>query len=138
MLSSLSYKYNATSTTKYSAFSLVDVLPSTTVEFRCTGKKCPLKSVKRVKGANKPLSTLNILKPLKGLKFKPKQVLEVRVLVPDTIGKVVRYTFVKNSGPVSKVLCLSPRRGRSRASAERREYAGGGSALAGQVLSRRE
>jgi Ca2+-binding RTX toxin-like protein len=111
VLSSLSYKFNATSTTKYTSFSIVDVLPNTTVEFRCSGKKCPLKGVKTVKGKSVPASTLNVLKPLKKLKFKPKQVLEVRVLAPDMIGKVVQYTFAKNSGPTSKVLCLSPKAG---------------------------
>jgi hypothetical protein len=111
VLSSLSYKFNATSTTKYTAFKVIDVLPLATVEFRCTGKKCPLKGVKTVKAPAKGASELDVLKPLKKLKFKPKQVLEVRVLVPDMIGKVVQYTFVKNNAPKSKVLCLSPKPG---------------------------
>jgi Ca2+-binding RTX toxin-like protein len=111
VLSVLSYMYFATKTTKFSAFSVGDPLPNTTVELRCSGKKCPFKGVKTVKGTAKGGGTLSIVKPLKKLKFTPKQVLEVRVLVPDMIGKVVQYTIVKNKGPKSKFLCLSPKPG---------------------------
>jgi hypothetical protein len=103
--------YFATKTTKFSAFSVGDPPPNTTVELRCSGKKCPFKGVKTVKGTAKGGGTLSIVKPLKKLKFTPKQVLEVRVLVPDMIGKVVQYTIVKNKGPKSKFLCLSPKPG---------------------------
>ena len=86
---------------------LLDVPPDATVELRCKGGGC-FKRTKRIavpNGAGKRALTSLVRK----LELRPKAMLEVRILRPDTIGKVVRYTVRKGKAPPqSRILCLRP------------------------------
>jgi Ca2+-binding RTX toxin-like protein len=89
---------------------VVDVPPGARIELRCKGGKklgC-FQGVKRFpvpRGA----AAKNVRGPVKQRKLKAKARLEVRVLAPDAIGKVVRYTMRKgNALPKSKLLCVTP------------------------------
>jgi Ca2+-binding RTX toxin-like protein len=89
---------------------VVDVPTGARIELRCKGGKklgC-FQGVKRFpvpRGA----AAKNVRGPVKQRKLKASARLEVRVLAPDAIGKVVRYTMRKgNALPKSKLLCVTP------------------------------
>jgi hypothetical protein len=89
---------------------VVDVPTGARIELRCKGgrKRGCFSGVKRFpvpRGA----ATKNVRGPVKQRKLKAGARLEVRVLAPDAIGKVVRYTMRKgNTLPKSKLLCVTP------------------------------
>lgn len=78
-----------------------------TVEFRCSGRRCPIKrhSVTAARGGR-----VNVLKSISRYRrrFRAGQTLEVRVTAPDKLGKVVRYKLVRGRSPVGRTLCLAP------------------------------
>jgi hypothetical protein len=92
---------------RFTKLELVDVPDRATAELRCKGKGC-FKGVKRKQRPN-GAEKLKLTKLVKRSKLRPKAVLEVRILRPDTIGKVVRYKIRKGKkSPRSRILCLRP------------------------------
>jgi hypothetical protein len=98
------------SRTKVLRLRVVDVPAGAVIELRCSGGKrrgC-FKGVKRFQlptGA----AAKNVRKPVRRRRLKAKSMLEVRVLAPDSIGKVVRYRMRSRGRlPVSTLLCLTP------------------------------
>ena len=78
---------------------------------RCAGKKCPFKRRKAGKVRKNALTVFKRLGPKKAVKkksrrFRPRQVLQLRITAPGFTGKVVKYPIRKGKFPVSKVLCL--------------------------------
>jgi hypothetical protein len=76
------------------------------VEFRCSGRGCPLhrRTVKPGRGRANVLSAIRRYRH----RFRAGQRLEVRVSSPDRIGKVVRYRLVSRRTPAGDTLCLPP------------------------------
>jgi Putative metal-binding motif/WD40-like Beta Propeller Repeat len=74
------------------------------VEVRYRGRGCPLgRKTKR------PRRGRVALHPLFGdRRLRVGTLVEVRITVPETIGKVVRYTMRPGRPPRSRVLCLAP------------------------------
>jgi Ca2+-binding RTX toxin-like protein len=89
---------------------VADIPPGAVIQLRCKGgkKRGCFKGAKRFpvpRGA----ASKNVRGPVKKRKLKAKARLEVRVLAPDAIGKVVRYTMRKGTRlPKSKLLCVAP------------------------------
>lgn len=87
-----------------------DVPRGAVIQLRCKGgkKRGCFKGVKRFRVPNGAASK-NVRGPVKKRKLKAKARLEVRVLAPESIAKVVRYTMRRgNRLPVSKLQCLPP------------------------------
>jgi hypothetical protein len=95
---------------------VVDVPAGARIELRCKGggKRGCFRGVKRFR-VPRGAAAKNVRGPVKNRVLKSKAVLELRVLVPDTIGKVVRYRMRSgNRLPVSTLLCLKPGSSRPR------------------------
>jgi hypothetical protein len=89
---------------------VVDVPAGAVIQLRCKGgkKRACFKGVKRFR-VPRGAAAKNVRKPLQGRRLKARAVLELRVLVPDAIAKVVRYTMRSGSRlPTSKLLCMKP------------------------------
>jgi streptogramin lyase len=78
-----------------------------TIQLRCRGRGC-FKRVKQVRVRRAARSVDLRRRFLRGARLRPKAVLEVRVLAPASIGKVVRFTIRRTKLPRSRVLCLPP------------------------------
>ena len=74
------------------------------VEVRCRGRGCAF--VKRTVRPRRGQAQLGRL--FRGRGLRAGAVIEVRVLAPDHIGKVVRYTIRRNRLPRDLALCLPP------------------------------
>ena len=82
-----------------------DAPPGATVQVRCRGRGCPYKrrTIKRAANGSFPAT-----KGFRGRKLRKGAVVEVRVLLAGSIGKVVRYRIRPPKTPKGKVLCLPP------------------------------
>jgi hypothetical protein len=78
-----------------------------TIEFRCTGKRCPLKRIKAAKPRNGRVNILTAIRAHR-TRFRAGQTLEVRITTPDRIGKVVRFRLKWGRIPSAEALCLRP------------------------------
>ena len=88
---------------------VVDLPAGATVDIRCRGRGCPYaKRTRTFASARKRLNLLRALK-LRDARLRPKAVLQVRLLAPGHVGKVVRFRIRKAPKlPVSSELCLAP------------------------------
>ena len=77
------------------------------VEFRCTGRRCPVKRRTASKPSGGRLNVLSTIKRYRS-RFRAGQTLELRITAPDRIGKVVRYKLIRNRSPITTTLCLTP------------------------------
>ena len=77
------------------------------VEFRCTGRRCPVTRRTASKPSGGRLNVLSTIKRYRS-RFRAGQTLELRVTAPDRIGKVVRYRLIRNRSPITTTLCLAP------------------------------
>ena len=74
------------------------------VEVRCNGRGCAFRTrTVKPRGARARLGSL-----FGGRGLRVGTVVEIRVLAPDQIGKVLRYTMRSSKLPRSATLCLSP------------------------------
>jgi hypothetical protein len=86
-----------------------------TVTVRCSGPRAP-RAQRRTRGCPytkrtfKPTESGNVdlFKPFKRRRLGIGSVIEIRILAPGAIGKVVRYKVVRNKVPVATRLCLPP------------------------------
>ncbi len=78
-----------------------------TIEFRCSGKHCPIKRRTLSAAAGGRVNVLNAIKRYRH-RFRAGQTLEIRVTAPDKLGKVVRYPLKRGRTPVAQTLCLAP------------------------------
>ena len=86
-----------------------------TVTVRCSGPRAP-RAQRRTRGCPytsrkfKPTRSgkVNLVKPFRGRRLGIGSVIEIRILAPGAIGKVVRYKVVRNKVPVATRLCLPP------------------------------
>ena len=83
----------------------VTKLPATaTVEIRCKGKGCPFaKRTVKIRDGK-----ANAAKGFKHAKLRRGTTVQVRILVPGMIGKVVVYTMPKKGFPIGRQRCLPP------------------------------
>jgi Ca2+-binding RTX toxin-like protein len=89
---------------------VLDIPAGAVIELRCAGgkKRDCFKGTKRFR-IKRGAAAKDVRGPVKGRELKANARLEVRVLAPDAIGKVVRYTMRKgNNLPKSKLLCVKP------------------------------
>jgi len=95
------------SRTRIDRMLITSASPGLTVEFRCKGRRCPLKrkTIEAPRGGR-----VNVLKAIRRhrAKFRAKQTLELRITAPDRIGKVIRYPLKRNDTPVARTRCLAP------------------------------
>ena len=76
------------------------------IELRCSGRGCPF--ARRVLVAQRAQATVP-LKPLfRRARLRAGGALEVRITLPGTIGKVVRFKMRRGSLPTSSTRCLPP------------------------------
>jgi Ca2+-binding RTX toxin-like protein len=97
------------SATRFTLLKLRGVPEHARVELRCSGgpaKGC-FSGVKRFRFA-KGKDTANVRRPVRRTSFRPGSRFEVRVLAPESIGKVVRFSIRRGKGPRQRVLCLAP------------------------------
>jgi hypothetical protein len=82
-----------------------DAPADASVQVRCSGRGCPYRrrTIKR-----RSDGTFSATKGFRGRKLREGAVVEVRVLVAGSIGKVVRYRIKPPKTPKGKVLCLPP------------------------------
>jgi hypothetical protein len=88
---------------------VVDLPAGATVDIRCRGRGCPY--AKRTRAFASARKRLNLLKALRlrDARLRPKAVLQVRILLPGHVGKVVRFKVRKAPKvPLSSELCLPP------------------------------
>jgi hypothetical protein len=83
------------------------VRANTTVEFRCAGKRCPVRRRQAGAPRNRRVNLLASIERVRR-RFRAGQTLEVRITSPDRIGKVVRYRLVRGRTPIGRSLCLRP------------------------------
>jgi streptogramin lyase len=77
------------------------------IQLRCKGRGC-FRGVKRVT-LGRAASSVDLRRRfLRRARLRPRAVLEVRVLAPASIGKVVRFTIRRTKLPRRRVLCLPP------------------------------
>ncbi|MDA0172753.1 Ig-like domain-containing protein [Solirubrobacter taibaiensis] len=75
------------------------------IELRCAGRGCPF-SVRRFTSKG---GTLDLRKQyLRRAKLRVGTTLEIRIIVPDHVAKVARFTMRKRKAPLTAYLCLSP------------------------------
>ena len=75
------------------------------IELRCSGRGCPF-SVRRFTSRG---GTLDLRKQyLRRAKLRVGATLEIRVIVPDHVAKVARFTMRKRKAPLTAYLCLAP------------------------------
>ena len=81
--------------------------PGTTVELRCSGRRCAFKrrTLQAPSGGR-----VNVLRSIQRYRsrFRGGQTLELRITAPDKLGKVIRYPLKRGDTPVSQTLCLAP------------------------------
>jgi hypothetical protein len=77
------------------------------VEFRCSGRRCPLKHRTWSKPSGGRLNVLGKIKRYRK-RFRAGQKLELRATAPNRVGKVFRYRLVRNNTPASVTRCLEP------------------------------
>jgi hypothetical protein len=89
---------------------VVDVPAGAVIQLRCKGgaRRGCFRGVKRFR-TPRGAASKNVRGPVAQRTLRSKARLEVRIIVPDSIGKVVRYTARSgNRLPASKLLCLKP------------------------------
>jgi hypothetical protein len=76
-------------------------------ELRCKGRRCPFrrKRVSRIRS-----NRIDVFKALskRQRRFRPGQVLQLRITAPGHIGKVVRFRLRRGRIPNGQTLCLPP------------------------------
>jgi hypothetical protein len=78
-----------------------------TIQLRCRGRGC-FKRVRQVK-IRRATSSVDLRRRfLRRARLRARAVLEVRVLAPASIGKVVRFKVRRTKLPTRRVLCLPP------------------------------
>jgi hypothetical protein len=109
VLTSVLHSFSAGAVTRFLSLQLRGVPEGATAELRCAGgrKKGCFSGVKRFRFP-RGKDTANIRKPVRRSRFRPGARLEIRVLAPESIGKVVRLTARRNKAPKVGVLCLAP------------------------------
>ena len=83
-----------------------DVPDTATIEIRCSGRKC-FRGVRRRTFPN-GIRRASLKRQVRGLKLRRRAVLEVRILRPETIGRVWRYTVGRKIRVRPTVRCLRP------------------------------
>jgi hypothetical protein len=89
---------------------VLDIPAGAVIQLRCKGgkKRDCFKGTKRFR-IRRGAASKNIRGPVKNRRLRAKARLEVRVLAPDSIGKVVRYTMRQgNRLPVTTLRCINP------------------------------
>jgi Ca2+-binding RTX toxin-like protein len=97
------------SVTRFTLLKLRGVPEHARVQLRCSGgsaKGC-FSGVKKFRFP-KGKDTANIRRPVRSTGFRPGSRFEVRVLAPESLAKVVRFTMRRGAGPRQSVLCLAP------------------------------
>lgn len=74
------------------------------VTVRCLGRRCRFK---QRSAEARPNGTAN-LRRLVRRRLRPRTTLEVRIIAPNSIGKVVRYPIRRRRIPQGRTLCLPP------------------------------
>jgi Bacterial Ig domain len=75
------------------------------VELRCRGKGCGAKRMLLDRGKD---GAFRATKRLRGRRLKRGAIVEIRVIAPGSIGKVVRYRIDPPKTPKGRTLCLPP------------------------------
>jgi hypothetical protein len=109
VLTSLVHSFSAGAVTRFLVLQLRGVPEHARVEMRCAGgrKRGCFSGVKRF-SFPRGKDTASIRRPVRRTRFRPGSRLEVRILAPESIGKVVRLSIRRNKAPKPRVLCLPP------------------------------
>jgi hypothetical protein len=109
VLTSVQNVFSAGAVTRFQVLKLRGVPEHATVQMRCAGgrKRGCFSGVKRFRFP-RGKDTADIRRPVRRTGFRPGSRLEIRVLAPESIGKVVRFSFRRFKAPRQSVLCLAP------------------------------
>jgi len=99
--------------TRVTRLKVLRVPAGVTIQLRCRGRGC-FKRVRQVRVRSAARSVDLRRRFLRRARLRPRAVLEVRVLAPASIGKVVRFTIRRAKLPTRRVLCLPPNATRPR------------------------
>jgi hypothetical protein len=84
---------------------VVDAPAGASVTVRCLGKRCRFKQRKTTVRAR---GTVDLRRVLRLRVLRVGTTLEVRILAPNSIGKVVRFRIKPRVIPTGRQLCLPP------------------------------
>ena len=91
--------------TRVRVLKVLRVPAGATIQLRCRGRGC-FRRAKRV-GVTTSTASVNLRRRfLRRTRLRPGAVLEVRILAPSSIGRVVRFTTRRTRLPRRRVLCL--------------------------------
>jgi hypothetical protein len=109
VLTSVQNVASAGAVTRFLVLKLRGVPERAKVELRCAGgrKKGCFSGVKRF-SFPRGKDTADVRRPVRRTRFRPGSRLEVRILAPESIGKVVRFSVRRGKLPKQRVLCLAP------------------------------
>ncbi len=96
---------SATSWTRFTKLNVRTVPPDTRIQLRCDGGGCFEGTRERYVPGGSEIVFLATQVPRR---LKPGAVLEVRLVKPDYVGKIVRYRVLRRKVPDSSVRCLPP------------------------------
>jgi hypothetical protein len=101
--------FTFSSVTRFTLLKLRGVPEHARVQLRCSGGRAKgcfsgIKKFRFPRGKD----TADIRRPVRRTGFRPGSRFEVRVLAPESIAKVVRFTMRSGAGPRQSVLCLPP------------------------------
>jgi hypothetical protein len=111
VLSSVQSQFLFGRVTRFTLLAVRGVPEAATVELRCGGgraKGC-FTGVKRFRFP-KGRDTADIRGPVRRSRLRPGARLEIRIVAPESVGKVVQFTIRRGKGPRQRVLCLAPGR----------------------------
>ena len=99
------HRFLAGRTTRIARLVVLDLAPGTAVVVRCAGRRCPFRA--RTIAVTRA-GRLDLRTRLRLRSLRPGVVLELRILRPDSIGRVVRYRFRARRQPTRQILCQAP------------------------------
>ena len=93
---------------RYTKLDIIDVPDQATVELTCRGGRGCFKGTRRSKHP-RGVATLKLARHLARFKLRSRSVVEIRILRPETVGKVIRLTTQRGKrDPVVSIQCLRP------------------------------
>jgi hypothetical protein len=73
----------------------------------CRGRHCPFSRISTMRVRRHRIDVRRAI-PLNQRRFRPRQVLELRITAPNSVGKVVKYRLKRGKVPKGRKLCLLP------------------------------
>ena len=96
------------SSTSVARLAARNVPAGATVEVTCSGRGCPRKARKQTFKVTRQTARLNVAKAFGKAKLRLRARVEVRILRPGFVGRVLRFTVRRSAVPQLSNLCMAP------------------------------